>query len=73
MEPSVFIEFSAEGTTQREREVIEEKMNFWMEAIDALNAVCRDFSHYYFTADCSENLIKKGEEDDQAQDGEKQL
>ena len=34
-------------------------MNLWMEAIDALNAKCRAFSHYYFTKDRSENCIKK--------------
>ena len=73
MEPSIFIEFSAEATAQREREVIEEKMNLWIEAIDALNAECRAFSHYYFNNDHSEKVIKKGETDEQAQDGGKKF
>jgi hypothetical protein len=61
MAPFVFFESSAEAAAKREREVIEEKMNFWIEAIDALNAESRAFSYYYFTKDCSENLIKKKE------------
>ena len=73
MAPFVFFETSAEAAANRERELIEEKMNLWIEAIDALNAECRAFSHYYFNNDHSEKVIKKGETDEQAQDGGKKL
>ena len=61
MAPFVFFETSAEAAANCERELIEEKMNLWMEAIDALNVECRAFSHYYFTKDRSENFITKKE------------
>jgi hypothetical protein len=60
MAPFVF-EFSAEAAAKREREVIEEKMAPWVEAVDALNAASWAFSKYYFCKDCSKNLIKKKE------------
>ena len=41
--------------------MIEEKMNLWVKAIDALNAECSAFSHYYFNNDRLENFIKKKE------------
>ena len=61
MTPFVFFETSAETAANRERELIEEKMNLWIEAIDALNAECRAFSYNYFNKDRSENFITKKE------------
>ena len=58
MAPFVFFEASAEAAANRECELIEEKMNLWVKAIDALNAECSAFSHYYFNNDRSENFIK---------------
>ena len=69
----LFSEASAEAAANHEREMIEEKMNLWVKAIDAFNAECRAFSHYYFNNDHSENFIKKGEADGEAQDGGKKL
>ena len=40
----IFVETSAEAAAKRERAVIEEKMDLWVKAVDALNAACRDFS-----------------------------
>ena len=70
---TVFFEASAEAAANRERELIEEKMNMWVKAIDAFNAECGAFSHYYFNNDRSENFIKKREADGEAQDGGKEL
>ena len=61
MTPFVSFEASAEVAANRERELIEEKMNLWIEAIDALNAECRAFSYNYFNKDHSENFITKKE------------
>jgi hypothetical protein len=43
----IFVETCAEAAVKRERVVIEEKMDPWAEAVDALNAACREFSKYY--------------------------
>ena len=43
----IFVETSAEAAAKREPAVIEEKMDLWVKAIDALNAACRDFSKCY--------------------------
>ena len=57
MAPFVFLEASAEAATKHERKLIEEKMNLWMEAIDALNAACRDFWKYYVSK-CDDARVK---------------
>ena len=62
MAPFVLFEASTEAAANHEHELIEEKMNLWVEAIDALNTECRAFSHYYFNNDHSENFIKKRRE-----------
>ena len=59
MAPFIFFEASAVAAANRERELIEEKINLWIEAIDALNAESRAFSHYYFNNDRSKKFIKK--------------
>lgn len=53
----IFVETSAEAAAKRERAVIEAKMDTWVQAVDALNAACRDFSKYYVSK-CKDRLLK---------------
>ena len=53
----IFVETSAEAAAKREHVVIEEKMDLWVKAIDALNAACRDFSKYYVLK-CDDARVK---------------
>lgn len=53
----IFVETSAEAAAKRERAVIEEKMDLWVKAVDALNAACRDFSKYYVSK-CDDARVK---------------
>ena len=53
----IFVETSAEAAAKREHVVIEEKMDLWVKAIDALNAACRDFSKYYVSK-CDDARVK---------------
>ena len=53
----IFVETSAEAVAKRERAVIEEKMDLWVKAVDALNAACRDFSKYYVSK-CDDARVK---------------
>jgi hypothetical protein len=53
----IFVETSAEAAAKRERAVIEEKMDPWVEAVDALNAACREFSKYYVSK-CDDDKVK---------------
>ena len=46
----IFVETSAEAAAKRECAVIEEKMDLWVKAVDALNAACRDFAKYYVSS-----------------------
>ena len=57
MAPIIFFETSAEAAAKRECEVIEEKMKLWVEAVNALNAACSDFSKYYVT-ECDNDKVK---------------
>ena len=60
MAPFIYVEASAEAAAMREREFIEEKMNAWVKAVDALNEASKAFSKYYF-CEKEENFIKKKE------------
>ena len=53
----IFVETSAEAAAKRERAVIEEKMDLWVKAVDALNAACRDFPKYYVSK-CDDARVK---------------
>ena len=57
MQPIIFIESSAEAAAKCECEVIEENMKLWVEAVDALNASCSDFSKYY-VSECDDNKVE---------------
>ena len=39
----IFVETSPEAAAKHDRAVIEEKMDLWVKAVDALNAACRYF------------------------------
>ena len=53
----IYVESSADAAAKRERAVIEQKMDLWVKAVDALNVACREFSKYYVSK-CDEDEVK---------------